>query len=113
MHAAQSLMDERLRAVADPTRRDILRLVASNEKPAGDIAQQFSITRPAVSRHLRVLRDAQLVTVRDAGTSRFYRADIVALKSMGAWFDSFWEDGLPRLKALAEAEEAQKADPQA
>ena len=104
MQAAQSLTDERLRALADPVRRDILSLVAHDEAPAGRIAARFRISRPAVSRHLRVLRTARLVTVREAGTSRFYKADRAALTELGQWFDTFWDRGLPRLKALAENE---------
>ena len=104
MRAAQSLTDERLRALADPVRRDILKLVADREAPAGEIADQFRISRPAISRHLRVLRGAGLVVVKADGTSRLYRSDRAALAELGDWFNSFWDDGLPRLKALAEKE---------
>ena len=104
MHAAQSLLDERLRAIADPTRRDILQMVRRAEQPAGDIAARFDMARPSVSRHLKVLTDAGLLTVRQKGTMRLFRADETALQDMQAWFDAFWTDGLPRLKALAERE---------
>ena len=104
MHAAQSLTDERLRALADPIRRDILSMVAIKEAPAGRIAQKFNITRPAVSRHLRVLRDARLVAVRIEGTSRLYKTDREALAHTAQWFSQFWDNALPRLKTLAEAE---------
>src|SRR5215210_6556822 len=67
-------MDEALRAVADPTRRAILRLVRDRELPAGEIARQFpAITRPAVSQHLRVLTEAGLVATRRDGNRRLYR----------------------------------------
>lgn len=104
MHAAQSLTDERLRALADPVRRNILTLVGQNEAQAGRIAEHFRISRPAVSRHLRVLRAARLVVVREEGTSRYYQADRAALAEMGRWFDNFWDQGLPKLKSLAEKE---------
>ncbi|NNE81127.1 MAG: winged helix-turn-helix transcriptional regulator [Silicimonas sp.] len=104
MHAASTLIDERFRALADPTRRKILGLVGQKEYPAGEIAGQFEMTRPAVSRHLRILREARLVTVKSAGTTRFYSADKKALSDLGQFFGQFWDDGLPRLKALAEKE---------
>lgn len=104
MHAPRSVADERFRALADPIRRDILTMVAHHEAPAGEIAERFQITRPAVSRHLRVLRGAGLVVVREDGTSRFYKSDRDALANLGRWFDSFWERRLPTLKMLAEQE---------
>ena len=104
MHAAQNLTDEKFRALADPVRREILSLVGKEDCAAGQIAGHFQITRPAVSRHLRVLRDARLVTVRKSGTTRFYRADKEALADLGQFFQQFWDAGLPRLKSLAEKE---------
>jgi len=104
MQPAQSLLDQRLRALADPTRRGILRLIKSRDTMAGEIATQFDMTRPAVSRHLRVLREARLVRIKEVGTARLYRADAEAWRDMRGWFDRFWDDGLPRLKTLAEAE---------
>ena len=104
MHPAETLTDERFRALADPVRREILGLVRAGERPAGEIAERFRITRPAVSRHLKVLLNAGLVTMRQSGTARFYAADQTALKDIGGWFDQFWDQGLPRLKELAERE---------
>ena len=104
MQPAQSMTDVRLRALADPVRRDILKMVARTETPSGRIAGAFQISRPAISRHLKVLRDADLITVREEGTSRYYLADRAALVEIAAWFDGFWDEGLPRLKALAEKE---------
>lgn len=104
MQSAETLIDRRLRAVADPTRRDILRLIRSGEQPAGHLARHFAMSRPAVSRHLRVLREARLVRVREDGTQRLYQADEQALTDLARWFDRFWDEGLPRLKALAEKE---------
>ena len=95
-------MDEQLRALADPTRREILRRLLDQEAPAGEIAGAFAVSRPAVSRHLRVLREAGLVTVRNKGTSRYYRTDRAALSSVRSRLDSFWDAGLPRLTAAVE-----------
>ena len=96
-------MDEQLRALADPTRREILRRLLDHEAAAGEIAGAFAVSRPAVSRHLRVLREAGLVTVRHKGTSRYYRTDEAALSAVRARLDAFWDAGLPRLKAAVEA----------
>ena len=103
---ADELIDESLRAVADPTRRAILRLVRDEELPAGAIAQQFqSISRPAVSQHLRVLVDAGLVDVRPDGTRRLYRLRREGLRDAAAFVEELWSDRLARLKHAAEREE--------
>ena len=96
-------MDEQLRALADPTRREILRRLLDREAPAGEIAGAFAASRPAVSRHLRVLREAGLVTVRNKGTSRYYRTDQAALSAVRSRLDAFWDAGLPQLKAAVES----------
>ena len=96
-------MDEQLRALADPTRREILRRLLDHEAPAGEIAGAFAVSRPAVSRHLRVLREAGLVTVRNDGTSRYYRTDQEALAVVRQRLDSFWNAGLPLLKQAVES----------
>lgn len=99
-------MDEALRAVADPTRRAILRLVRDGELAAGEIATHFpSMSRPAVSQHLRVLTDAWLVDVRPDGNRRMYRWRREGLRDAAAFLDEMWSDGLARLKAAAEREE--------
>ena len=95
-------MDEQLKALADPTRREILRRLLEEEFPAGEIAGAFAVSRPAVSRHLKVLREAGLVTVRNRGTSRYYRTDRDALMAVRGRLDAFWENGLPKLKAAVE-----------
>jgi DNA-binding transcriptional ArsR family regulator len=97
-------MDAALRAVAEPTRRQILRLVRDRERTAGDIATRFSVSRPAVSQHLRVLEDAELVAVRRDGTRRWYRARTEGLADVRAWLDTMWRDNLGDLKRAAEAE---------
>ena len=99
-------MDAALRAVADPTRRAILRLVRDEEVAAGDIASHFpSISRPAVSQHLRVLTDAELVDVRADGNRRLYRIRPDGLLDAAAFFDEMWSDKLARLKVAAERAE--------
>ncbi len=89
-----SEVDEQFRALADPTRRAILIRVWSQKVAAGEIANHFAISRPAVSRHLRVLRES--VQVHVSGTTRYYRADRNALGSLRVHFEAFWETGLPR-----------------
>jgi DNA-binding transcriptional ArsR family regulator len=99
-------MDEALRAVADPTRRAILRLVRDDELAAGAIAGEFpGMSRPAVSQHLRVLLDAGLVDVRRDGNRLLYRTRPEGMSDAAAFFDEFWAGGLARLKAAAEREE--------
>jgi len=99
-------MDEALRAVADPTRRAILRLVRDDELAAGQIASHFpSMSRPAVSQHLRVLTDSGLVDVRPDGNRRLYRWRPEGLRDAATFLDEMWSDRLARLKAAAEREE--------
>jgi len=99
-------VDSALRAVADPTRRAILRLVRDEELPAGEIAGHFpTMSRPAVSQHLRVLAGAGLVDVRPDGNRRLYRLRSDGLRDAAAILDEMWSDGLARLKAAAEREE--------
>ena len=106
MDAAEERVDEALRAVADPTRRTILRLVRERELPAGEIAAHFtSMSRPAVSQHLRVLVDARLVDVRADGNRRLYRWRPEGLRGAAAFVDEMWSGGLARLKVAAEREE--------
>lgn len=102
-------MDAALRALAEPTRRQILRLVRDRERTAGDIASRFTITRPAVSQHLRALEDAELVVVRQDGTRRWYRARPEGLAELRSWLGSMWQDGLADLKSAAEAEARARA----
>ena len=95
-------MDAALRAISEPTRREILRLVWDGERTAGDIASHFEVTRAAVSQHLRVLREADLVTERRDGTRRLYRARPERIDEVREWLDGYWSAGLERLKGAAE-----------
>jgi DNA-binding transcriptional ArsR family regulator len=102
----RTAVDQALRAVADPTRRAILRLVRDDDLPAGEIAAHFpSMSRPAVSQHLRVLSDAGLVEVRPAGNRRLYRWRPEGLRDAASFLEEMWSDRLARLKAAAEREE--------
>jgi DNA-binding transcriptional ArsR family regulator len=89
-------------AIADPTRRRVLELVRDDELPAGRLAAEFAISRPAVSRHLRVLREAGLVRERRAGRLRLYRADPAPLSELRSWLERYWDDRLEALRTLAE-----------
>jgi DNA-binding transcriptional ArsR family regulator len=95
-------------AIAAPRRRAILRLVRDAELSAGEIAGHFDVTRPAVSQHLRVLKDARLVAERRDGTRRLYRARPEALAELRAFVEDFWDDGLERLRREAEVEQRRR-----
>ena len=99
-------MDAALKALAEPRRRAILRLVWSQELPAGDIADRFrDVSRPAISQHLAVLRDADLVSERRDGTRRLYRANTGTMAELRTFLDDHWTSGLERLRDVAEAAE--------
>jgi DNA-binding transcriptional ArsR family regulator len=101
-------MEAAIRAIAEPRRRSILRLVADRELSAGEIAAQFDVTRPAVSQHLTVLREAGLLTERREGTRRLYRVRPEGLAGLREFLAEFWDEGLDALKAAAETEERRK-----
>jgi DNA-binding transcriptional ArsR family regulator len=97
-----------LRAIAEPRRRAILRLVSDTELPAGSIASHFDVSRPAVSQHLGVLKEAGLVSERRDGTRRLYRARPEGLREVRAFLDELWNDRLEALKREAEREERER-----
>jgi DNA-binding transcriptional ArsR family regulator len=97
-----------IKIVADPRRREILRLCWDTESAAGDLAAHFDITFGAVSQHLKVLRDAGLVSVRRHGAHRYYRANRDELGSLAEYLESLWSDQVDRLSVLAESFEAQE-----
>jgi DNA-binding transcriptional ArsR family regulator len=101
-------VEEALRALAEPRRRRILELVRDEELTAGRIAEQFEISRPAVSQHLRVLEDAGLVSVRPDGTRRLYRARPEGLEDLKEFLDGFWGSSLFRLKHVVERDERRR-----
>ncbi len=87
-------------ALADPTRRRILELLVAGDVPAGELAEQFPVSRPAVSRHLRVLREAGLVEVRVDGQRRVYSLDPRPLAELDAWLAPYRQFWSQRLDAL-------------
>lgn len=91
---------EALAAVADPTRRQILDLLVDAEVTAGELAAAFPVSRPAVSRHLRVLREAGLVRVRSDGRHRLYALDPGPLRELDTWLDPYRRLWAQRLDAL-------------
>ena len=99
------VMDAAARAIAEPTRREILRLVHDQERTASEIAGHFTVSRPAISQHLRVLADAELVTVRSEGTRRYYRARPAGLAELSDWMQGFWASSLSNLKTEVEREQ--------
>lgn len=101
-------MEAALKAIAEPRRREILRLVRDDERTAGEIADAFEVTRPAISQHIGVLKEAGLVDERREGTRRYYRARPEGLREVQRFLEEFWEGRLVRLKAAAEAEERRK-----
>jgi DNA-binding transcriptional ArsR family regulator len=101
-------MEAALRAIAEPRRRTILRLVGSEELSAGEIASHFEVSRPAISQHLTVLKGAGLVSERREGTRRLYLARPEGLAELRDFLDEFWAEGLERLKAAAEQEERER-----
>ena len=101
-------MEAALKAIAEPNRRTILRLVSNDELSAGEIASHFELTRPAVSQHLSVLKEAGLVSERRNGTRRLYRARPEGLVDLRTFLDEFWGERLEALKREAEREERKK-----
>lgn len=102
-------MVDPLQALSSPRRREIVRLVWSSERSAGDIARAFEVSWPAISQNLRVLKDAGLVKERRSGTSRLYRADRVALRPLESYLRAMWARKIDRLRLLAEAEEKKQS----
>ncbi len=98
-----------LRALADPTRRTMLRLVRGQELAAGQIATHFPMTQQAVSQHLRVLHRAGLVAERREGTRRLYQLQPDALGPVRALLDDLWPDALDRLKHIVEQDKRSRS----
>ncbi|MBI1364767.1 MAG: metalloregulator ArsR/SmtB family transcription factor [Alphaproteobacteria bacterium] len=93
------------RALADPTRRAIIRMLAHGPRPIGEIASAFAMTRPAIAKHLAILRDGDLIIVEPKGRERINHFNPAALKAATDWlsyFDRFWDEKLEELKRLAE-----------
>jgi len=95
-------------ALNDPTRRAVLERLRSGAKPVGEIARGLPVTRPAVSQHLKVLKEAGLVDDRSEGTRRIYHIDPKGLGAMRAWLDQFWTAALDAFAAEIERSEKEK-----
>jgi DNA-binding transcriptional ArsR family regulator len=89
-------------ALADPTRRRVFEQLRGGPKPVGVIAQNLPVSRPAVSQHLKVLKDAGLVRDEVDGTRRVYRIDPQGLGAIRRWLDEFWDEALDAFRAEAE-----------
>ena len=101
-------MQVAIQALAEPRRREILDLIRDHELSAGEIAAGFDVSRPAISQHLGVLKEAGLVSERREGTRRFYRARPEGLKELREFLEGFWQFSLGQLKREAEAEQRRK-----
>ena len=99
--------DAAFSALADPTRRAVLDLLRAGMRPAGEIARSFTVSRPAISKHLGILRRAHLVEERREGRHRLYQLTPEPLQAVDSWLEqyrSFWVSNLGNLKAFVEAE---------
>ena len=93
------------RALADPTRRAIINMLAEGDRPIAEIAAAFDMTRPAVAKHLAILREGGVIAVEAKGRERIHRLNPQALKTAADWlsyFDRFWDDRLAKLKKAVE-----------
>jgi DNA-binding transcriptional ArsR family regulator len=93
-----------LSALADDTRRAVFERLRGGAKPVGEIANGLPVSRPAVSQHLKVLKEARLVTEYRAGTRRFYAIDTQGLEAVRRYLDQFWDEAMSKFKAFAESE---------
>jgi DNA-binding transcriptional ArsR family regulator len=90
------------RGMADPTRRALLAYLTGRPHGVSELADHFDVSRPAISKHLRVLRDARLVRERREGRNRIYELDPAGVKALRVYFDQFWTDALAAFKRAAE-----------
>jgi DNA-binding transcriptional ArsR family regulator len=93
-----------LDALGDPTRRQIFKRLRGGARSVGQLAHGMDVSRPAVSQHLRVLKDARLVTDRAEGTRRLYAVDTRGVEALRNWLDGFWDEALSAFKSAAEQE---------
>ena len=114
--APRPARDAAFSALADPTRRAVLDLLRSGTRPAGDIARAFTVSRPAISKQLSILRRAHLVEERREGRHRLYQLNPEPLREVDNWLEhyrQFWTTSLNNLKAFVEAEYAKETAAQA
>jgi DNA-binding transcriptional ArsR family regulator len=98
-----------LSALGDPTRRAIFELLADRPRPVGELARELPVSRPAVSQHLRVLKDAGLVSDRQVGNRRLYQLNPEGIGGLRTYFDLFWDKALVAFKRAAEQSERKDA----
>ena len=101
-------IDTRLSALGDATRRVIFELLAKGPSPVGELARELPVTRPAVSQHLRVLKEAGLVIDRQEGTRRLYQLNPEGVGALRAYFDQFWNRALIAFKQAVESGQEEK-----
>jgi DNA-binding transcriptional ArsR family regulator len=101
---------DRFAALADPTRRRIFERLRSGPQAVGAIARRMPVSRPAVSQHLKVLKEAGLVADRPEGTRRVYYIDPNGLGAFRAWVDQFWDKALAEFKAEVEMQASERKD---
>ena len=94
-----------LSALGDPTRRAIFELLADGPRPVGELARELPVSRPAVSQHLKVLKDAGLVSDRQDGNRRLYQLNPEGIGALRAYLDQFWDKSLAAFKSAAEQSE--------
>ncbi len=100
--------EEAMDALGDPTRRAVFERLAAGPRPVVELAQDLPVSRPAVSQHLRVLKEARLVRERREGTRRIYSVDRDGVAALRAYFESFWDRALADFKTEAEARERRR-----
>ena len=98
-------------ALGDPTRRAVFKRLRGRARSVGEIASGMDVSRPAVSQHLKVLKDARLVVDRAEGTRRLYEVDTRGLEAVRRWLDGFWDEALAAFKEAAERESAKERKP--
>ena len=100
--------DAVFRAIADPTRREILTLLRGGQQTVGEIAGNFSVSRPAISKHIRLLHSTGLISTQQVGTSTVCRLNAEPLQAVSAWlqdYEALWSEGLQNLKTFVEEKE--------
>jgi DNA-binding transcriptional ArsR family regulator len=105
-------VEDVLKALAEPRRQEILRLIGDSELASGEIARHFSVSRPAISQHLQVLKAAGLLSERRLGTRHLFRVRPEGLVELRAFIERFWDTALARLGAAAEEEYRRLQDDQ-
>jgi DNA-binding transcriptional ArsR family regulator len=97
-----------LQALGDPTRLAVFEQIARRPRAVGELAQELPVTRPAVSQHLKVLKEAGLVTDRAEGARRIYHVNPSGVEAIRHWLDGFWDEALVAFKQAAESGEDEK-----